>query len=134
MIRWISLFSLVAVLGCGGSSSGGGGSSGGAGGVERVEPGPTCIDLCQKVIGECEAFSGTEEDCRQACQRNLDAEYAVDEACGAAAEDVFACAIELDCQAVYDWRDQQPTGGFPCRDRVLVFDELIDQGICAPAD
>ena len=131
----VLLVSICAVLGigCGESSSSGTGGGGGAGGTEPVDPGPTCIAFCMKAVGQCEAFSTTEESCRQNCQRSLDAEYEHAEPCGAAAEDVFTCAAELDCQGVYDWRDQTPRDSFPCRSKVLVFDELIAEGVCLGA-
>lgn len=126
----------ILAMGCGDSSSGGGGSggAGGIGGTPMVEPGPTCTALCMKFIGECEAGAFTEEECRQGCQTSLDAEYAHAEACGEAAENVFLCVIELQsCQEVYDWRDQSPRDSYPCRSRVLEYDQLVVQGICLPA-
>jgi hypothetical protein len=123
------LIALVAA--CGDSSDGGG--TGGTGGVPLVEPGPTCTAFCVQVVGTCNAFAFSEEECRQGCQTDLNDEYAHAEACGEAAEDVFLCVSELDdCQAVYDWRYQDPRDDFPCRAEVLVVDGLIADGTCLP--
>ncbi len=123
---------VVLLTGCGDSSvgTGGAGGTGGTGGTAPIEPGPTCIDLCIKFTGECRAGFASEEECRLSCQASLDAEYDRAESCGRAAEDVFLCAAELECQDVYDWRDQNPPNAFPCRAEVLAYDELVLAGIC----
>ena len=98
-----------------------------------VESSPTCTAFCAQVIGNCTAFGTTEECCRRGCQKNVDDEYAQADACGEAVDDTFLCVSELeDCQAVRDWRDQDPRDGFPCRDSVLVIDALIADGTCLP--
>ena len=98
-----------------------------------VESSPACTAFCAQVIGNCTAFGSTEECCRRGCQKNLDDEYAHADACGEAAEETFLCVSELEeCQAVWDWRDQDPRDGFPCRDTVLVFAALVDDGVCLP--
>jgi len=126
-------FALITILAaaCGGDSAGGTDGTGGAGGAQMVEPGPTCTAFCVQVIGACMAYGFTEESCRQGCQTDLNNEYAHAEACGEAVEAVFLCVSELDdCQAVYDWRDQDPANAFPCRPEVLVVDGLISDGTC----
>ena len=131
MMLRLALGAALLVAGCG-ETSGDAGGAGGSGGMPTVEPGPTCVAFCMRAIGECEAYSGDEAGCRDGCQLNLDVEYATDERCGAAAEDVFLCATELSCQELYDWRDQVPSDAFPCRDEVLVFDALIGENVCFP--
>lgn len=124
----LALVTMLAAA-CGDDSVGVG--AGGTGGTPMVEPGPTCIALCVKFTGECGAGFRTEDDCRQSCQRSLDGEYEDAKPCGEAAEDVFLCATELECQDVYDWRDKDPPDSYPCRSEVLVFDELVEDGICS---
>lgn len=102
----------------------------GTGGTEPLEVGPTCMDFCVRAIGDCEAFLFGEAECRQGCQSDLNEEFAKSEACGEAVEAVFQCATALeDCQALYDWRDQEPTNSFPCRPKVLVVDNTCFFGI-----
>ena len=132
MMLRLALGAALLVAGCGETSEDAGGA-GGSGGMPTVEPGPTCVAFCVQAIGECRAFVGDEPACRQSCQLSLDFEYDTDERCGAAAEAVFECATELDCQGIYDWRDQAPADDFPCRDQVLVFDALIAEEVCFPA-
>jgi hypothetical protein len=133
LLRTLSMALTAALLtcGCGESTEATGiAGSGGAGGTQPVEPGPTCIAFCVKVVGGCRAFAITEQECREFCQLSLDAEYAHAEPCGEAAEDVFLCATELDCEGVKDWRDQIPSDAYPCREKVLVYDALVADGVC----
>lgn len=109
----VLLLSTVGAFGCGEGSA-----SGGTGGVMMIEPGPTCIAFCAKVIGDCDAFEFDESTCRQSCEESLATERAKSEACGDAVEAVFQCAADLDCQDVYDWRDRVPLEGYPCRSTV----------------
>lgn len=120
----------VLAIGCGDAATD---ATGGTGGVPIVEPGPTCTDFCLHTVGDCAAFPFTEASCRQGCQTNLNDEYEHAQACGEAAEAVFQCVTDLDCQGVYDWRDRNPADGYPCRDAVLAVDGLIADGICLPA-
>lgn len=100
---WLCLS--IGVLGCGGGTE-----TGGAGGTIMIEPGPTCIAFCVKVIGECVAFTFDEASCRQGCQTNLSEAYGFSEECGTALEAMFQCVAETDdCEDVYDWRDRVST-------------------------
>jgi hypothetical protein len=109
----------VAGCGDGSPSTNGTGGTGGIGGMV-FEPGPTCIAFCANVVGACQAFVFDEESCRQGCEQNLADERSVSEACEDAAEAVFQCAAELDCQDVYAWRDAEfvPVDDYPCRAEV----------------
>ncbi|MBW2627016.1 MAG: hypothetical protein JRE45_05295 [Deltaproteobacteria bacterium] len=119
LICGVLLLSTAGALGCGeGSESGGSGGSGGTGGTIMIEPGPTCLAFCAKVVGDCEAFEFDEPACRQSCEESLAAERAKSEACGDAVEAVFQCATDLDCQGVFDWRDRVPLDDYPCRPTV----------------
>ena len=126
MSRTVFSFLLALSLGalaCGDGSGESGGSAGsggigGTGGVMFIEPGPTCIAFCANVVGECEAFTFNEASCRQGCEGDLARERAKSEACGDAVEAVFRCISELDCQDVYDLRDQVPLDDAPCRSAV----------------
>ncbi|MFZ1864388.1 MAG: hypothetical protein WAU39_09220 [Polyangiales bacterium] len=132
----LALLAQVGVVGCGDSTgatgTGGTGGAGGTGGI-FFEPGPTCIAFCAKVVAECDALANypayqwvDETSCQQGCEQNLSEESAVSEACGAAAEAVFLCASELDCQDVESWLAQIPADSFPCRS------EVVGYGNCAP--
>jgi hypothetical protein len=114
MLRLICAMALVAqgVSGCGDSTDPNG--TGGTGGM-MFEPGPTCIALCAKVIGSCEAFSFTEATCRQGCEADLASAAETSEACETALDLGFQCVTALDCEEVYDWRDRVPEDDYPCR-------------------
>jgi hypothetical protein len=139
MCRLLLFATLLSVVACGDSveatsGTGGAGGEGGAGGQPMLEVGETCMVFCEKVIRECGAFLADEASCGQGCQQNLNDEYEQAEACGDAVDDVFRCVAALDsCQEVYNWRDQTPTGSFPCQPEIAVVDALIDGGICLPA-
>ena len=126
MLRWIGALCVAlgaTVAGCGDDSAGAGmGGMGGAGPCSGMifEPGPTCTAFCAKSVGECEAFLFTEAECRQGCEQSLCEEGLNSEACGNAVEGVFACAGELECEDVYDWRDREPLDAYPCIDAVNV--------------
>ncbi len=132
MLRMMLALSLalgVAAAGCGDDSAnaGGMGGNGGTGGTMIFEPGPTCTAFCANAIGECEfLLRVTEAECRQSCEESLFTEGEKSEACGNAVEAVFACAAELDCQGVYDWRDKEPPDAYPC------FDEMSTVGTICP--
>lgn len=107
----------VAALGCGGATG------------AILEPGPTCIAFCAKAVGECNAlrdvpdFEDTDEaSCQQICQRDVNAQRAILEACGDAVEAVFECASTLDCTEVESWLAQEPAEAFPCRSEVMMAD------------
>lgn len=124
MLRLIGVCLVVTfagVLGCGSDSQGGGGS----GGTMLFEPGPVCTPFCATIVGECEAFTFTEESCVQGCEADLSHEFGVSEACGSVVEAVFTCVTELDCEEVYAWRDAalNPPPSYPCRDEIRVVDE-----------
>ena len=124
MILALSLTLASVAAGCGDDSVNAGSGMGGIGGAGpcsgmMFEPGPTCTAFCAKAIGECEfLLRVTEAECRQGCEQSLCEEGAKSEACGDAVEAVFACATELDCQGVYDWRDKEPPDAYPCFDEV----------------
>lgn len=127
MLRLMGALSLAlgaAAAGCGDDSTtagaGGIGGNGGTGGTMVFEPGPTCTAFCAKAVGECGAFLFTEAECRQGCEESIFTEGQSSEACGDAVEAVFACAAELECQEVYDWRDREPPNAYPCFDAVSV--------------
>lgn len=129
---WALALSMLLTAACG-DSTGGAGGTGATCALPPVESSPTCTAFCAHVVGDCMAYGTTEECCRRGCQKNLDDEYAHAEVCGEGVEGVFLCVSELDdCQAVRDWRDQDPRDDFPCRPEVLVFDELIADGTCLP--
>lgn len=129
---WLLSFALVVAAGCGGSTgSGGAGGAGGAGGQPLLEVGETCIAFCANIIGECSAFLFDEPRCQQGCQQNLNDEYDHAEPCGDAVDDVFLCVADLECEAVYDWRDQTP-GTTACLQEIAVVDALIEAEICLP--
>jgi len=109
----------VGAFGCGDETG-----SVGTGGPVPLEPGPTCIAFCAHVVGECGAFVFDEASCRQGCDRDLANERAISEACGDAVEAVFQCATDLDCEGVYDWRDQEPAVSYPCRAEAANADEV----------
>jgi len=113
----------IGALGCGDQA--------GVGGNIVYVPGPTCIAFCAQVVGVCNAVVDVEgfgdvdeESCQQICEQDLASERAVFEACGDAVEAVFACASELDCQEVDDWRQQAPPEAFPCRTEVTTVDTV----------
>ena len=131
MLRFLSFWAAAAALllaGCSDPTSLEGEPPGGTGGT-GVEAGPTCIAFCTRIVRDCEVLAITEQFCRESCQESLDAEYAQDEDCGMAAENVFTCATSLDCLEIPDWLDQTP-GGYPCQPEVEAFDQLIRDGVC----
>lgn len=107
---------LLGALGCGESVD-----ATGSGGT-MLEPGPTCIAFCAKVVGFCEAFAFSESDCRQACEGSLLDAAAVSEACETAWHLGFQCVTGLDCQSVYDWRDGVPADDYPCYSASVLVD------------
>lgn len=129
---WALALTMLLATACGDSTEGAGGTAGVCA-LPPVESSPACTAFCVQVIGNCTAYGTSEECCRRGCQKNLDDEYAHADACGDAVEGVFLCVSELDdCQAVRDWRDQDPRDAFPCRDEVLVVDGLVTDGTCLP--
>ena len=124
----VSLLSCVGAVGCGDGvepgGSGGTGGSGGAGGTIMLEPGPTCIAFCAKVVGECNTFTFDQASCEQGCEGNLADERAKSEACGDAVEAVFQCVAELDCPDVDRWVAREPADAYPCRSAVVNVGEV----------
>jgi len=94
---------------------------GGAGGT-MLQPGPTCIAFCTKVVQECRIFTFTQANCEQGCEADLAEERAVSEACGNAVEAVFQCAADLDCRDVLAWVEREPLDSYPCRPEVANVD------------
>jgi hypothetical protein len=111
------------VLGCGSDSQG----SGGSGGTIIFEPGPVCTEFCSTIIGECQAFTFTEDSCVQGCEADLAQEFGVSEACGSVVAAVFVCVTALDCQEVYAWRDaaSDPPSSYPCGDEIAAVDAHV---------
>jgi len=111
----------AGVSGCGSDSQGGGGN----GGTIIFEPGPVCTPFCANIIGDCDAFTFTEDSCVQGCEADLAHERGVSEACGNVVEAVFTCVTALDCEEVYAWRDAalDPPLSYPCRDEIRAVDE-----------
>jgi len=124
MLRLINLclvLTFAGVVGCGSDSQGGGGS----GGTMMFEPGPVCTEFCATIIGDCQAFTFTEDSCVQGCEADLAQEFGVSEACGGVVEAVFVCAAALDCDDVYAWRNAalDPPASYPCRAQIRAVDE-----------
>ena len=128
------LFLACAVLltACSDSPTGPNEGGGGAGGAPPLEVGETCIAFCANTVGECDAFPLDEPDCQQFCQQDLNAEFQWAAACGMAAQAVFECATELDCEQVDAWIDRSPADGFPCQSEVDAYGDLIAAGACLP--
>lgn len=86
--------------------------------VGFVVPGPVCLDFCDKVVDECEAFQGPSAQCASTCQSDINSAFEESRSCGEALEAFYECVAALSCEDVEDWQLGEPEDAYPCKETV----------------